>query len=711
MRRVALFAFLILLAPCSWAQQESALHFGVLAVRPEDISEKQWQPLAKYLEAALGRRVEVTAYGFPQLEKAIDGNRVDVVLTNSGHYVQLKHKRALSAPLAMRIAIENGREITAYGGVIITAADRSDIASLADLPGKTVASTDTKAFGGYSMQSFELLEAGLPVPEPRHLITTGMPHDRVVEAVLGGKADIGFVRAGDLEAMIREGKLNPERIKIINRQPFPGYPYINSTRLYPEWPIAVMPSVDEVLARRLTVALLSLPAESEAATSAGIPGFTIPADYSGVEQVLRSLRQPPFDAPPEFTLADLWKRYGEWIAMLTGVSLMLVVAVFRLQIQNRRIAQARQRFATLFESSPEPLCILIGGNKAALDSLGISETSQIEGRTPSDFSSSFQSDGESSAAKCQRLITAAAAAEQQVEWDFQTASGERLTAEVTLTPTELEGKPALLCAWHDITARKRTETRLQLAASVFSHAREGILITDAEGRIVEVNRAFTRITGYSHDEAIGQNPRMLKSGRQPPDFYDDMWKSLAEKGHWSGEIWNRRKNGEVYAEMLTITTIRNKHGNPKNFVALFSDITSIKEHQKQLEYIAHYDALTNLPNRMLLADRLRHAMALNQRHGLYLAVVYIDLDGFKQINDSHGHDTGDQMLISVAKRMRSTLREGDTLARIGGDEFVAVITDLTTPEDCSPMLLRLLQAASLPSIWNKSSSPCPPASA
>ena len=175
----------------------------------------------------------------------------------------------------------------------------------------------------------------------------------------------------------------------------------------------------------------------------------------------------------------------------------------------------------------------------------------------------------------------------------------------------------------DITDRKQAESKLQLAASVFSHAREGISITNAQGIIIDVNEAFTRITGYSRDEAIGQNARILSSGRQDQSFYAAMWGALTEQGHWTGEIWNRRKDGEVFAEMLTISSVMDDQGKTKQFVALFSDITAIKAHQSQLEHIAHFDALTNLPNRVLLADRLQQAMAQAQRRGQQLAVAYL----------------------------------------------------------------------------------------
>jgi diguanylate cyclase (GGDEF)-like protein/PAS domain S-box-containing protein len=262
---------------------------------------------------------------------------------------------------------------------------------------------------------------------------------------------------------------------------------------------------------------------------------------------------------------------------------------------------------------------------------------------------------------------------------------------------DTDGKPLRMIGTNgDITERKASQRKLQFAASVFEHAREGITITDADGRIIDVNDAFTRITGYSREEVLGKNPRILQSGRQDQAFYAAMWEALKVQGHWSGEMWNRHKTGNVFAELLTISAVRDAQGQTLHYVALFSDITAIKSHQSQLEHIAHFDALTNLPNRVLLADRMQQAMAQAQRRGQQLAVTYLDLDGFKAINDQHGHQTGDQMLITLAQRMKEALREGDTMARIGGDEFVAVLIDLQDTQASLPLLERLLAAAAEP---------------
>ncbi|OQW86439.1 MAG: diguanylate cyclase [Rhodoferax ferrireducens] len=247
-----------------------------------------------------------------------------------------------------------------------------------------------------------------------------------------------------------------------------------------------------------------------------------------------------------------------------------------------------------------------------------------------------------------------------------------------------------------MTERNVAQEKLQLAASVFAHAREAITITDAQANIIDINDAFTRITGYSREEVIGQNQRILQSGRQDKAFYAAMWNALTLQGHWSGEVWNRRKGGEVYPELMTISAVRDAQSQTLRYVGLFSDISAIKAYESQLERIAHFDSLTSLPNRVLLTDRLQQALVQAQRRQQKLALAYLDLDGFKAINDHHGHQTGDQVLITLARRMKEALREGDTMARIGGDEFVAVLIDLQDTQASLPLLNRLLAAAAEP---------------
>jgi diguanylate cyclase (GGDEF)-like protein/PAS domain S-box-containing protein len=252
----------------------------------------------------------------------------------------------------------------------------------------------------------------------------------------------------------------------------------------------------------------------------------------------------------------------------------------------------------------------------------------------------------------------------------------------------------------DISESKQADVKLKLAASVFNHAREGIMITDSNGVILEVNDRFTEVTGYSREEAVGKNPRILRSGRQSSDFYDNMWQQLMTNGFWCGEIWNKRKNGEAFPEMQSISQVRDASGKTLHYVSMFSDITDLKAHQEQLEHTANYDILTNLPNRASLGTQLPLALLQTQRKGKMLAVAYLDLDGFKKVNDMHGHSAGDEFLVAVSRRLAGALRAGDILARIGGDEFVAVLVDIDKASDCEPVLERLLTASSEEIILN-----------
>jgi diguanylate cyclase (GGDEF)-like protein/PAS domain S-box-containing protein len=238
----------------------------------------------------------------------------------------------------------------------------------------------------------------------------------------------------------------------------------------------------------------------------------------------------------------------------------------------------------------------------------------------------------------------------------------------------------------EIEERKQYEKQMILAASVFENTIEGIMITDSEGIIQRVNKAFTAITGFNPEEVIGQNPRILKSDRHDQAFYEEMWASLITRGMWEGEIWNRRKNGETYPEWLSINAIKGSEGKTIHYVALFHDITDIKRSEEQLRYQANYDALTGLPNRQLFNDRLKMAIVHARRNELPLGVLYIDLDDFKNVNDSQGHYFGDLLLKQVAKRLTACCREEDTVARLGGDEFLLLAQFIRKEEPAATRL-------------------------
>lgn len=242
---------------------------------------------------------------------------------------------------------------------------------------------------------------------------------------------------------------------------------------------------------------------------------------------------------------------------------------------------------------------------------------------------------------------------------------------------DADGKPLRMIGTNtDITERKRADETLRLTASVFAHAREGIIVTDVQGRILDINAAFSRITGYSRQDVLGQNPRILQSGRQDKAFYLAMWSDLSGQGYWEGEIWNRRKDGEVFPERLAIAAVRDAQGKTQQYVAIFSDISERKRLEEDVHQLAFFDPLTKLPNRRMLNDRLGQAMAASKRSGRHAALMILDLDNFKPLNDRHGHIVGDLLLVEVARRLSACVREVDTVARFGGDEFVVMLSDL-----------------------------------
>jgi len=261
---------------------------------------------------------------------------------------------------------------------------------------------------------------------------------------------------------------------------------------------------------------------------------------------------------------------------------------------------------------------------------------------------------------------------------------------------EDKAKPRHLCMMEDITKKKQIEERQQLAAKVFDNTEEGIIITDRNIVIVDTNPAFSKITGYQREEIIGQTPSFLSSGKQTSSFYKDMWHSLKTTGYWQGEIWNRKKTGELYAELLSISPLMDNSGNVLHYIGIFSDITHTKNQQKRLEQLAHYDALTQLPNRVLLNDRFIQAISHCKRQENILAVSFLDLDHFKPVNDLYGHETGDQLLVEVAQRIKTIIRDEDTISRQGGDEFILLLGDIESFSHCEKMLTRITQSIAQP---------------
>ncbi len=372
-------------------------------------------------------------------------------------------------------------------------------------------------------------------------------------------------------------------------------------------------------------------------------------------------------------------------------------------VKSAELRQSEELLRTLIEAIPDAIEFKDGegrwleSNSAARAAFGLDAQTS---RGKSDAELAEMVDPHSGDALLQCAMTDQQAWQTggmlRVEEIMPMPNGDKLTFDVIKVPLFHDdgSRKGLVIVGRDISELKQAEAGLRIAASVFDNTQEAITITDANNIIVDVNPAFTRITGYSRAEVLGKNPKLLSSGRQDSMFYAEMWRSLKEKRAWRGEIWNRRKSGEIYAELLSISAICDDAGEVQRHVGVFSDITYFKDHEAELSRAANYDLLTGVPNRRLLADRLRQAIVHAQRNGKMLAICYIDLDGFKSVNDQYGHGTGDLLLIDITRRLHEVLRAGDTLARLGGDEFVVLFNDLTHEVECFQVLERIMYAIS-----------------
>jgi len=286
----------------------------------------------------------------------------------------------------------------------------------------------------------------------------------------------------------------------------------------------------------------------------------------------------------------------------------------------------------------------------------------------------------------------------QFDMEFTHPDGKERSIRVSCHPLKDESGRVITIngVVEDITEQMSAQKRLRLAGNVLTKTQDGIVITDSNGLIVDANPASLQASGYTREEVLGSNPSIFSSGKHTPEFYAQMWSTLNTSGHWEGEVWNRRKTGEIYTERLSIDAVKDESGTLQNYVAIFHDISYFKEREDELRKIAFHDVLTGLPNRLVLNDRMQQALLQTSRNKDRIAVCYLDLDGFKPINDTHGHNTGDHVLVEVAKRLKDTLRSNDTVARIGGDEFVLLLQDISDADELDELMQRILKIISRP---------------
>ncbi len=487
--------------------------------------------------------------------------------------------------------------------------------------------------------------------------------------------------------------------------PHPDDPTLGSTRLVEQLPVpALLLSMDgRLLAWNAALAALSGIPAAQALAAPTLPALAEPA-LQRWSVLGGSANQPPavqqqrwFLLPqvqPErcllIDLCELRDAQGRPCALLQTL------------VDITPHAQANQRFQRIFESSPDPVWIIenntfVNCNDAAVAMLGYASRAELLNTHPSQLSPTHQPCGLDSFTKAEQMMgLAITQGLHRFEWVHKRADGSLFDAEVTLSRMEIGGRHAIYCTWRDISERKRAEATVRLYATVFQHSGEAIVITDADNRIVAINEAMSRITGYTLEELRGKNPRVLSAGQTPPETYQQLWQALRQCGYWQGELWDKRKDGSLYAKWAAITACCDREGRVQNYVASYTDISERKEAEARINYLACHDALTGLLNRHSLELRLEQALASAHRQGQVLAVVFLDLDRFKTVNDSLGHHAGDQVLVEVAQRLRQLLREVDIVARLGGDEFVAVLVGLEQPGAAALVCDKLRETLSLP---------------
>ena len=474
LRSLFLLSVLTLLPGLAFGE---TLVMGVFAFRPKEVMTAQYQPLVEYLGRTVpGVNIDLQVLTQEEMEVSLAAGKLDLVFTNPSHFIVLRARNRLTGALATLVSLEKGVAVNVLGGVILAPAARSDIRSLTDLRGKHIAVPGTKYLGGYQAQAYELQLAGIRLPGDVRLEVVGS-HDAVVEALLAGKADVGFVRSSIVEAMTREGRLPPGRLKVINEQRHPGFPYACSTRLYPEWAFAALPHVGQTTVRQIARALLNVDAGSDVAKRAGIAGFTVPGDYSSIESLARALRLPPYEGAPEFTPEDIWTRYRLEssigllvVSVILALTAGLLLSRQRLQTATQDLRRMSQRHELLLDTAGEGIFgtdlagIITFANPAAVAMLGYERDELIGRRAQVLFGTSAGGDAES-------LLDIVLRDGERRRGDdtFIRKAGTRFPAHLIVTAMREDGvQVGAEVVFQDVTERKMLEADLIRQATIDS---------------------------------------------------------------------------------------------------------------------------------------------------------------------------------------------------------------------------------------------------
>ena len=655
-------------------QAQEPVRIGVLANRGKERCVAEWGPLAEYLNGVLApERFEIVALDFAETLEAAEGGGLDFLSANPSFYAGLESKGAAQRIATFQARCEAGPQAH-FGGTIFALAARSDLRTIGDLRGKRFAAVDEDSLGGWHAAWRELKEEGIDPKVDFRALTFCGSHDAVAAAVLSGEADAGTVRSTHLERLAKEGRIDLAQIKVLvseQARAEEGYPFLLSTRLYPEWPMAALRGTDPGLAKRVAVALLALPEDSPAALAREGAGWTIAQDYRPAQDLLRELRLPPFDADGRIGLAEALRQFWKPAAGVAAILGALALGVALALRQNARIGrllgalrEVQARFDQLAAQSRTVVWEVDEGGRilyasAALETVLGWRPEEVAGKAH--LCDWIAEDGRDA---CREQVCGALGRGKAFEkLEVRAARRDGREMWLSMNGMPLFGPDGRLRGYQgsstDVTARKLAGIERDRLIRAVESSGETIVITDAAGSILYANPAFEKATGYRREEALGQNPRILKSGLHDAAFYRGMWEKLQAGEAWEGEIVNRRKDGTIFTEHATISPVRDGSGRIAHYVAVKRDVTERKKTEE----------------RLLASEELFRTIAENTSDGL----LVLDYEG------------GEQKVSYVSPSyLRMTGDGAEAFAALGAEGMVERIH----PEDRESTLGHLVAAAS-----------------
>jgi PAS domain S-box-containing protein len=598
LRWATLAAALALAGPCqapASGAAEEAITIGVIANRPEAQTARRWEPLATYLGRGLGREVKIRALDHAAMDQAARERSVELLIPNPAHYILIRERAAFSGLIATLVEQEGDRPLTAIGGVVFTRADRRDLVELRDLRGKRVAVIDPHSLGGYQAPLLELRRAGVRAPEEMTLVLTGQPQDRVVEAVMAGRADAGFIHSGLIEQLVEEKALESGRVKVLNRQDLPSFPYLLSTRLYPQQPVIVLPHVPDEVSRRVASLLLAMPAAQDARGRRY--WFTTPAEYHGVEDLLRELRLPPYEGPPPFLLADAWGRYRWPLAsILLCAGLTLAVSIRSNRRLARGVAELRAAQAAMARSEEQlrvmveraPVGIALTESATGLMTVTNPRLAEIMGCRPEELRAvdwrrvTHPDDLPDELAQLAKM-QAGEIPGYRVQKRIQRPDGATAWVEVTVArAADLGGTPHHLAMVEDVTGIREAGERLR---AVTDSAQDAIAMMDSSGAVTLWNPAAQRILGYRADEVMGENLHALLAPARFMPAHRAAFPGFVRTGRGPVvnrvvEVAGRHKDGREIPFLLSLSAVSLR--GAWHAVGILHDISERKRYEAEL---------------------------------------------------------------------------------------------------------------------------------